>query len=286
MASGLLANAKISALNFAREISIFAKLGCVVLSLFYALSFIFDPLKPLGITPGNLIPPNFWIWTIFTHQLVEINIIYLVLSFLILVYSCSVLEPLWGLASFGTFFAITTVFSGLLAAAVYLTCYVFTFNISYLFDVNIYGFAGYTGGFLVALKQCRGDTMLIGSIGLFVKHLPLLYLLLCLVLRLTNILPPGNFVLAIMGIFVSWTFLRFYQSHNRGRGDSAETFAFKTFFPPPLESPVGILSDAVFKVLLKLRICRKTSYRYDVGAPSKITLTLSGIDALDAERRR
>jgi len=286
MATGLLANAKLSFVNFAREVSIFAKLGCVVLSLFYALSYIFNPLKPLGITPGNLIPPNFWIWTIFTHQLIELNIVYLIISFGILVYSCKVLEPLWGLASFGTFFAILTVFSGLLSAAVYLICYVFTFNISYLFDVNIYGFAGYTGGFLVALKQCKGDVMLIGSVGLFVKHLPLLYVLLCLLLRLTDLLPRGNFVLALMGILVSWTFLRFYQSHNRGRGDSAENFAFKTFFPHPLESPIGVVSNAVFKVLLRLKICRKTSYRYDVGAPSKITLTLSGIDALDAERRR
>ena len=286
MASGLLANARISAVNFAREVSIFAKCGCVVLSLFYALSFLFNPLKPLGITPGNLIPPNFWIWTIFTHQLIEINIVCLILSFGILLYSCTVLEPLWGFASFGTFFAVTTVFSGLFSAAVYLVCYVLTFRLSYLFEVEIYGFAGYTGGFLVALKQCRGDAMLIGSIGLYVKHLPLLYVLLCFVLRLIGFLPGGNFVLSIMGVLVSWTFLRFYQSHNRGRGDSAENFAFKTFFPQPLESPVGVLSDAIFKVLLKFRICRKTSYRYDVGAPSKITLTLSGIDALDAERRR
>ena len=286
MGSGLLANAKISMTNFAHEVSIFAKLGCVVLSLFYALSFIFNPLKPLGITPGNLIPPNFWIWTIFTHQLIEINVFCLILSFSILVYSCKVLEPLWGMVSFGTFFAVTTVFSGLLSAAVYLICYVLTFNITYLFDVNIYGFAGYIGGFLVALKQCRGDTMLVGSVGLFIKHLPLLYVLLCLVLRLTGFLPRGNFVLAIMGTMVSWTFLRFYQSHSRGRGDAAESFAFKTFFPHPFQSPIGVMSDGIFKVLLRLRICHKTSYRYDVGAPSKITLTLSGIDALDAERRR
>ena len=286
MASGLLINAQMSAANFVCEISVVAKLGCVVLSLFYALSFVFDPLKPLGITPGNLVPPNFWIWTIFTHQLVEINIGYLLLSFVVLVISCRVLEPIWGMIGFGTFFAITTVVSGILSGAIYLFCYVCTFNISYLFDVNIYGFTGYTGGFLVALKQCRGDTMLVGSVGLFIKHLPFIYVLLATVLRIAGILGGGNYVLSLMGIFVSWTYLRFYQSHSKGRGDSAESFAFKTFFPAPLSSPVGVVSEAVFKVLLRFKICRKTSYRYDVGAPSKITITLSGIDALDAERRR
>ena len=286
MASGLLANARLSIANLAREVSIIAKLGCVLLSLFYALSFIFNPLKPLGITPGNLVPPNFWIWTIFTHQLIEVNFVYLIISFVVLTLSCKILEPLWGVVGFVTFFAITSVISGVLAGAIYLMCYVLTFDITYLFDVNIYGFSGFTGGFLVALKQCRGDNMLIGSIGLFVKHLPMLYVLLSLILRVTGMLPPGNFVLSLMGVIVSWTYLRFYQSHSRGRGDSAENFAFRTFFPKPLDGPVGIVGDALYKVLLKLRICRKTSYRYDVGAPSKITITLSGIDALDAERRR
>ncbi|CAK8687769.1 unnamed protein product [Clavelina lepadiformis] len=286
MANGLFVNVKMATLNFVRETSITAKLGCVVLSLFYTLSFLFNPLKPLGITPGNLIPPNFWIWTIFTHQFIETNFILLIVSCTILIISSRILEPVWGMIGFLVFFGITTVLSGLLAGAFYLVFYMLTFNIKYLFDVSIYGLAGYLAGFLVAVKQCRGDQMLVGSIGLYSKHLPLLYVGVSALLKLIGVLSGGYLSLVVTGTLVSWVYLRFYQSHNRGRGDGAESFSFKTFFPPPLDRAVGVVSDTTYNILLKLKICHKTSYRYDVGAPSKITITLSGVDALDAERRR
>ncbi|NWJ06513.1 TM115 protein, partial [Crypturellus undulatus] len=84
----------------------------------------------------------------------------------------------------------------------------------------------------------------------------------------------------------SWVYLRFYQRHARGRGDMSEHFAFATFFPELLQPPVALLANAVHGVLVKLRICRKTVKRYDVGAPSSITISLPGTDPQDAERRR
>lgn len=90
----------------------------------------------------------------------------------------------------------------------------------------------------------------------------------------------------IFGVLVGWTYLRFYQTHSRGRGDQSEKFAFKYFFPKVLQPTVGVTGDTLYNLLLKMKICRKTVYRYDVGAPSNIALTLSGVNALDAERRR
>ncbi|NWY05464.1 TM115 protein, partial [Nothoprocta ornata] len=84
----------------------------------------------------------------------------------------------------------------------------------------------------------------------------------------------------------AWVYLRFYQRHARGRGDMSERFAFATFFPAPLRPPVALLADAVHGALVKLRLCRKTVKRYDVGAPSSITISLPGTDPQDAERRR
>ncbi|NXA45165.1 TM115 protein, partial [Nothocercus julius] len=83
-----------------------------------------------------------------------------------------------------------------------------------------------------------------------------------------------------------WVYLRFYQRHGRGRGDMSEHFAFATFFPGVLQPPVALLANAVHGALVKLRICRKTVKRYDVGAPSSITISLPGTDPQDAERRR
>ncbi|NXR81525.1 TM115 protein, partial [Pycnonotus jocosus] len=80
--------------------------------------------------------------------------------------------------------------------------------------------------------------------------------------------------------------LRFYQRHSRGRGDMSDHFAFATFFPEILQPVVGLVANLVHSVLVKVRLCRKTVKRYDVGAPSSITISLPGTDPQDAERRR
>nr|XP_002129987.1 transmembrane protein 115-like [Ciona intestinalis] len=286
MASGLLVNARLASVNFIRETSLTAKLGCVLLSLFYALSYVFDTLKPLAITPGFLIPPNFWIWTIFTYQFIEVKFFVVLTNFLVLIYSSQVLEPAWGMIGFLSFFGIVTVLSGFLSGFFYLSCYMVTRSLGFLFEVSIHGMAGYTAGVLVALKQCRGDQMIVGSVGLFMKHLPIVNILLVVLLRIAGLITGSYVVLVCFGTLVAWVYLRFYQGHSRGRGDAAENFSFKSFFPKPLDAPMGIIAGIVYNILLKVKLCRKTSYRYDVGAPSKITISLSGVDALDAERRR
>ncbi|NWY47363.1 TM115 protein, partial [Sylvia atricapilla] len=84
----------------------------------------------------------------------------------------------------------------------------------------------------------------------------------------------------------SWVYLRFYQRHSRGRGDMSDHFAFATFFPEILQPVVGLVANLVHSMLVKVRLCRKTVKRYDVGAPSSITISLPGTDPQDAERRR
>ncbi|NXI49230.1 TM115 protein, partial [Chloroceryle aenea] len=79
--------------------------------------------------------------------------------------------------------------------------------------------------------------------------------------------------------------LRFYQRHSRGRGDMSDHFAFATFFPEILQPVVGLVANLVHSILVKVKVCRKTVKRYDVGAPSSITISLPGTDPQDAERR-
>ncbi|NWU91898.1 TM115 protein, partial [Upupa epops] len=80
--------------------------------------------------------------------------------------------------------------------------------------------------------------------------------------------------------------LRFYQRHSRGRGDMSDHFAFATFFPEIVQPVVGLVANLVHRFLVKVKVCRKTVKRYDVGAPSSITISLPGTDPQDAERRR
>merc|ERR1712025_599494 len=73
---------------------------------------------------------------------------------------------------------------------------------------------------------------------------------------------------------------------NGSRGDFADSFAFSTLFPNVLQPPVSVLSNTIFSILVKCKICKKPVRRYDVGAPAGITISLPGAESQDAERRR
>ena len=49
---------------------------------------------------------------------------------------------------------------------------------------------------------------------------------------------------------------------------------------------MSVLSNTIFAILVKCKICKKQVRRYDVGAPSGITISLPGAESQDAERRR
>jgi len=55
-------------------LSVFVKCLCVSLCVGYLLSFSDTALDLLTVSPGKLMPPNFWIWTLLTHCLIEVCI--------------------------------------------------------------------------------------------------------------------------------------------------------------------------------------------------------------------
>lgn len=281
-----LANIHLSFAGIVYNLGITAKIGCSLLSMFFMLSFLFNPLKPLAVTPGYLIPPNFWIWTLVTHPFIETQSLLFICSIAFIVVSSNALESSFGTAKLSIYYAIICVLSAVLSAMFYLFMYILTFNLDYLFGVHIAGLGGLLGGSLVAIKQAYSDHLVIGAIGLQVKDTTLLTLFALTALKLAGFLRGSYLTAYTFGVIVGWIYLRFYQNHSRGRGDQSEKFAFKYFFPVAVHGPIGLISDILYTFLLKVRICRKTVYRYDVGAPSNITLSLSGVNALDAERRR
>lgn len=119
------------------------------------------------------------------------------------------------------------------------------------------------------------------------KAAPALVLLLLALLRLSGLLDSSAPLAAFSyGALSGWVYLRFYQKHSRGRGDMSDHFAFASFFPEALQPAVGLLAGLVHSALVKMKVCRKMVKRYDVGAPSSITISLPGTDPQDAERRR
>ncbi|KPP66784.1 transmembrane protein 115-like [Scleropages formosus] len=255
--------------------------------LLYLLSWVVDTVYVLGVTPGYLFPPNFWIWTLVTHSVVEQHLWDMAVSLGTVIAAGRLLEPLWGALELLIFFAVVNVSVGVLSGFSYLLTYVASFNLDYLFAVHIHGMLGFLGGVLVALKQTMGDLTVLRVPQVRLKVAPMLVLLTLAVLRLTTLLETTAPLASYgYGLLSGWVYLRFYQKHSRGRGDMSDHFAFASFFPEILQPVVGLVAGLVHGLLVKIRVCRKMVKRYDVGAPSSITISLPGTDPQDAERRR
>jgi hypothetical protein len=72
-------------------------------------------------------------------------------------------------------------------------------------------------------------------------------------------------ILSWLGFLTSWTYLRFYKRQpdltgtstggSTIRGDASETFAFAYFWPDVVHAPVAALADAVYNLLVTLKLC-------------------------------
>ncbi|XP_026125976.1 transmembrane protein 115-like [Carassius auratus] len=267
--------------------SVVVKSICATVILMYLLSWAANTPYLLGVTPGFLFPPNFWIWTLLTHAVVEQNILGVAVNIATVMVAGRLLEPLWGALELLIFFAVVNVAAGLLSGLSYLLTYAATFDLDYLFAVRVYGTPAFLGGVLVALRQTAGDTTVLRVPQVRLKAAPALALLAIAVLRLAGLLDTSAPLAACgYGALSGWVYLRFYQRHSRGRGDMSDHFAFASFFPEALQPAVGFLAGLVHAALVKIKVCRKMVKRYDVGAPSSITISLPGTDPQDAERRR
>ncbi|GAB6029274.1 hypothetical protein CHUAL_005039 [Chamberlinius hualienensis] len=270
--------------------SIVVKFVCVTVFLCYFLSFNETAIEAISVTPGYLLPPNFRFWTAFTHCFLEIHFWQVIVDVVTLGLCGKLMEPLWGALEMLTFFAVVNVGVAVSCVIVYLIAYMSTFNPDILFDVHIHGLTGYVAAVSVSVKQIMPDHVLftIPALGkMRNRNIPLLCLLLSIVLWLVGLLHNTYPCMFACGLYISWIYLRFLQYHsNLTRGDMAESFTFASFFPNVLQPPVAIVCNTLFQCLVKLRICKKPVRKYDVGAPSSITISLPGIDPHDAERRR
>lgn len=212
--------------------SVVVKFVAAAVTLGYFLSFLSSIIPYVTVTPGYVMPPNFWIWTYFTHCFVEFHIWEVVADIAVVILCGKLLEPLWGAMDMLIFFAVVNLGVALSTSFVYIFIYFATRNEEYLFESHIHGLAGYIAGFSVAVKQVMPDHVLLPSpFGkLRNTHIPLLLLCVVIVLRLLRALDgPYPFMFGL-GILVSWTYLRFYQKHTNGnRGDMAENFSFARY---------------------------------------------------------
>lgn len=258
--------------------------------IFYFLSFSSSAYRGVSCTPGFIVPPNFWIWTAFTHCFME-NTFWLVITDIITVGFCGkLIEPLWGAMEMLTFFAIVNTSVAFLSVMFYIVVYTITSDPYYLFSIHIHGLAGYCAGIAVAVKQIMPDHMLLNfSVGkLRNRNVPLSVLVLSMILWAIGLLRGTYPVMFTTGLLTSWVYLRFYQHHSNGtKGDMAESFTFASFFPNVMQPPLAVMGNTIFDFCVKIKVCAKPIRLYNMAASaSSITVNLPGTEPQDAERRR
>ena len=132
--------------------SIVVKTLCVLQVCGYIVTLLL-PIRFFVVTPTNVLPPNFWIWTYFTHCYLEDHLWIVLVNILVIILYGKLLEPLWGALEMVIFFILLNAAVALTSTVIYFFIYMITINPEYLYDTHIQGLAGYLAGFSVAVKQ-------------------------------------------------------------------------------------------------------------------------------------
>lgn len=205
------------------------KFICGVVLLSYGLSYSKEAVRVLSVTPGYLIPPSCWLWTLFTFCFLELHF-WEVLVDIVTVGLCGkLIEPLWGQMEMMTFFAVVNVGVAVTSTVYYLILYTCTSDPDLLFGVHIHGLAGYIAGVSVAVKQIMPDLVLVKTpLGkLSNRNVPLCVFFVSLIIWAIGLLDGTYPTMFLSGLIASWIYLRFYQYHSNGsRGDMADYFTF------------------------------------------------------------
>ncbi|CAF1163854.1 unnamed protein product [Rotaria sordida] len=265
------------------------KLICLFCIIGYGLSFSSQCVQVLTVIPGRVMPPNFWIWTFITHSFIELHIWHTIIDVIVVFLYSKMIEPLWGTKELLKFYFIVTIPNALVVTFTYFLFYGLTFNEDYLFERPIYGLASFIGAYSVVIKQIMPDTILATTPLCKLKqdHVPLLIVILSTILWIVYAVPIHFLIMLSFGIIISWTYLRFFQVHQNGtQGDMSTSFSFASFFPPPISPIISIFANTIFAIFVKIKLCKPFVKKYNVASPSNITITIPGVEAVDADRRR
>ena len=212
-------------------LSNFVKVTSVVIICGFLLQLLSErTIDLMTIAPGYLLPPHFSVWTLGTFFLIECHFWAVLVDILTLSLCSKLIEPLWGLVEMLTFFVITNLCSAVLTTICYLFLYMCTKNSLLLFDVRLYGLAGYVAGVTVAVHQIMPEHPVANTpLGTFTnRNVPLTVLLLSAILWLLGLVEGPYPLMFLNGILVSWVYLRFWQQHSNARkGDFSDNFQFE-----------------------------------------------------------
>ncbi|BFF93184.1 transmembrane protein 115 [Drosophila madeirensis] len=264
---------------------------CVVTTFGYLLSFSEQAILLLSVTPGYILPNGkFWIWTAFTFCFIELHWWEVAVDVVTVGLCGKMLEPLWGQLEMFKFFALSNFGVSLLTTIYYLFYYMVTKNPTILFDVHIHGLAGYVAGICVAVRQIMPDHLIFKTRygRLTNRNVPLTVLIMAIISWAIGLLDGTYPAMFASGSLVSWIYLRFYQHHPNGRGDSSESFTFVSFFPSVSQPFISVLVNPIYNCCLRAGVVKTPTPLRTISTASltSISVQMPGADPHDIERRR
>ncbi|KAL5281849.1 TMEM115 family protein [Megaselia abdita] len=244
-------------------------------------------LKNCVIIPGFMSPPTFSIWTTVTFCFIELHWYEVVVDFVSLSLCAKLLEPLWGRKEMLKFFGIINLGVAFLSMFYYLLLYASTRNSKFLFEVQIHGLAGFIASLSVAVRQILPDHLILKTKWGFVtnRHVPLMIVLFSIMFWSLNVFDGTNPVMLCAGALCSWIYLRFFQKHYNGRGDSSENFSFASFFPTFMQKYLNVVLNPIYICCLRFGVIKKPETS-KLPSNSSQLMMVSVADPHDIERRR
>ncbi|KAH8273859.1 hypothetical protein KR044_002207 [Drosophila immigrans] len=264
---------------------------CLVTTFGYLLSFSETAVLLLSVTPGYILPNGkFWIWTAFTFCFIELHWWEVIVDVITVGLCGKMLEPLWGQYEMFKFFALSNFGVSLVTSIYYLFYYMVTKNPTILFDVHIHGLAGYVAGICVAVRQIMPDHLIFKTRygRLTNRNVPLTVLIFAIIGWAIGMLDGTYPAMFASGAIVSWIYLRFYQHHPNGRGDSSESFTFVSFFPNVTQPFISILVNPIYRCCLRAGVVKTPTPLRSISTASltSVSVQMPGVDPHDIERRR
>lgn len=239
----------------------------------------------LTLVPGET--PIFYPWVLISSTFVEPSIISFILTVSTLFYGAKYCEQIWGSMELSRFIGVLCIVPNLLSFGLYLVLHWIEGDAEVGETpspvVTICGGTALVAGFLVAFKQLVPEHTVVlfkGRIKFKVKRIPVIFLT---VVTFCGIFGSGLYsVLAWLGFFTSWVYLRFFRiaytdpmlpfnnspssigpvvsyEHNNPsgikiRGDASDSFAMHTFFPEPFNFIAQYISGPAYKLLVGLGV--------------------------------
>ncbi|OBZ79453.1 hypothetical protein A0H81_01206 [Grifola frondosa] len=255
--------------------------------LYYGLSWTGngDSSVPyLVLVPGSSI---FYPWTFLTSAFVETTIIELIVTLLVIPASLRYLERLWGAVETLKFIAVSITVSNIIAFGLNWLEFMVLSNPVFLYGQQYHGQMALQIAVLVAFTQIipEHQVQLFGVLRARVKTLPMAYVTFSTVMCIIGFQCP--FIVIQFGWLVSYIWLRFYKK-NSGEiggptyGDRSETFAFVSWFPPFIHTPITMLADTSYTLASRFHLIPSSGVDIESGGYTQ----LPGGARAEAERRR